>query len=529
METNLQEIIKKARQRAIEDPIYFMERVWRDNKGRRVVCAPHHVTILTALERGRKAKIPVLVLAPMGSGKTEIGLAFAQRLMAIDPIRRLGIVGDMDDHAGQRVRVLRRYIQENEDHRRLFPEVQVSDNRTSTLKVFSTTANKYAKDESVEGSGVKSSGTGSRKDDIFFDDCVTEANAILNPADRTRVISGFRGTWLTRLEPDTGWWYYIGTVYAADDLTHVLLENPEIAVVKIGVSEDFDCYEVEERWPGEETKTYTLPLWEGKWDAEAYRKKYVELVSGGEGTKWYSGYRNMVIDPSTANFRKAWFQRTVLVPDWMKYRIRVLYADPASSQDKKADWYAGVVLGWDAQKKAAVVLHKWKVREGLTARVNRYLDIWEHYRPIDDGVEGKHELSFREAIKREAADRGIGAKVRGINHGPDSEKIARISALAPLLENGKILLDGASHPEFWDEAALFPRAKHDDLLDALEGAWQLVRKIIWRRNAFSGNFDPDAQAQAQAKAGTSPRYKVPPLEGGYRSANRNARNLLWGE
>lgn len=529
MAVDLARVIAETRERALADPIYHFEKIWRDNKGRRVKCAEHHKVILRSLERGRLARIPVLVLAPMGCGKTEIGLGFSLRLMDIEPTTRLGIVGDMDDHAGQRVRVLKRYMEENEDHQRLFPDVSVSENRTSTLKVFSTTANKYAKDESVEGAGVKSSGTGSRKDKIFFDDCVTEANAILNPADRPRVISGFRGTWLTRLEPDTGWWYYIGTVYAADDLTHVLMENPDIAVITMAVSEEFDCYEVTERWPGGETREYTLPLWEGKWDETAYRKKYVELVSGGEGSKWYSGYRNIVIDPNTAPFKREWFSRTVLVPDWMKYKVRVMYADPASSQDKKADFYAGVVLGWDPQKKAAVVIHKWKVREPLTARIKRYLDVWEHFRPVDDGVEGKHELSFREALKREAADRGLSARCRAINHGPDSEKIARIGALSPLIEASKILFDGAVHPEFWDEAALFPRAKHDDLLDALEGAWQLLRKIIWRNLKIPRTFNPDAQAETEARTGRSPAYKVPPLKGKYHSHNRNARNLLWGE
>jgi predicted phage terminase large subunit-like protein len=388
----------------------------------------------------------------------------------------------------------------------------------------------YAKDESVSGAGVTSSGTGSRRDCIFFDDCVTEANAIINPADQLRVKAGFSGTWLTRVEPDTGWWFYIGTKYTATDLTHDLMGNPAYARLMIAVSADFDGYDCEEWWPGdEEPRKFTLPLWEGKWDEAAYRARYHQLVGNGESTKWYAGYRNMVVDPELATFRRHWFKRTVLDPEWARFKVITMYADPASSQEKTADYYAGVVLGWDPSRKSAVVLHKWKVREPLTARVDRYLEVWDHFRPVADGVEGKHELSFREAIQREAMERGLSCKVTKVNHGPDSEKIARIAALSPLIEVGRISFDGATHPEFWDEAELFPRARNDDLLDALEGAWHLMRRIIFRNRRVPRTFDVDKQFQNLARKGREPRYRVPPRKGDtYATREREARDLLWG-
>jgi predicted phage terminase large subunit-like protein len=510
---------------AREDVKAFAEMVWKTNRGERIVLAAHHRKELEFLARAYHQNIPCLVLAPMGSGKSELGMAFLLWLINRDPRGRFGIVCDKDEHAGQRVTAIRRYIQHDDDQRRLFPEVKVGGGREN-VQQFRLTANTFAKDESVSGAGVTSSGTGSRRDVIFFDDICTERNTILNPAERSRVSAGFTGTWLSRIEPKTGWWFYIGTVYASDDVTHAVMSMPHAAVLKIGVSEDFKEYDVMERWPDEEPQEYNLPLWEGKWDEEAYRHKYITFVKAGESTKWFSGYRNMVIDPDAASFKKPWFKRTVLEPEYRLWPV-VLYVDPASSQDKKADFYAGVVLGWDRKRKAAVVLHKWKVREGLKERIDRYLDAYEAWVPQDDGVEGRHELSFRQALKIAARDRGSRAKIRAIDHGPDSDKEGRIQTLAPLLERGSILFDGAVHPEFWDEAETFPRAKNDDLLDALEGAYSMLHRLVWRRKG-ARNFNPNEQRDRPATPTANKNIRrVPKPSDGYVTRERNARDLLW--
>lgn len=527
-----------AKQKAacIKDPHVWAESIWKDNKGRRIKNGEIHKRIYRALEKARLARTPILILAPMGVGKTEIGMAFLTRILDLEPQFRVGVVGDMTPHSAQRVTAMARYIEYDPDHNRLFPDVKIGRGKW-TAETFRLEANTYAKDESCEGAGVMASGTGSRKDVIFFDDCVTEKNAILQPADKVRVKHGFKGTWLSRLEPDTGWWFYIGTLYAADDLSHDLLENKHFAHLRFSVNETFDGYDLEEYWPGEDgeegTTTHsTCELFAPKWDKQAYLDKYHAMISGGEATKWYTGYRNMVIDPSTAAFQKSpGFMRTIPHPEWERWRHIVMYADPASSQDEKADYYAGVVLGWDPKRKGAVVLHKWKVREPLGDRVKRYLDVWQAFTPITDGVEGKHELSFREELRRTAAELGIPIQARAINHGPDAEKIARISSIAPLVETGKILFDGVTHPEFWDEAQLFPRGKNDDLLDALEGAWVLMRKRLWRNRQVPGTFDPDAPFDGDDPRARLAKYRIPLREPSdpYNTgrSNKSPRDLLW--
>ena len=523
-------LITKTRRRAEKDPRYFGERIWKDNRGKRIRCSHVHKLILRSLEKARKAQIPILIAAPRGVGKSELGMAYLLRLIAKSPKDRYSIVGDMTENAAVRVSAIKRYIETDPDFKRLFPEIEIGNqNKTDRFRLSAAT---HAKDSTLQSGGIISSGVGNRSDVIFFDDVVTEKNAILQPADIPRVKKGFKGTWLPIIEPDTGWWFYICTFYAADDLSHDLMETPTVAHLHISVSEDFDCYDVREYWPEEgPERTYTIPLWEEKWSEKAYRDRYHVLVSGGDATKWFTGYRNMVIDPDTATFQKSpGFMRTVPTPEWDRWRHIVMYADPASSQEATADYYAGVVLGWDPKRRSAVVLHKWKVREPLAERVNRYLSVWQHYTPHSDGVEGKHELSFREELRRTAAENGIPIQARPVNHGPDAEKVGRISSIAPLLETGKIVFDSAVHPEFWDEAQLFPRGKNDDLLDALEGAWHLLRKRLWRNRRVPGTFDPDAGMRRESEKKRARVYKTPirDVTEPYRaSRERKARDLLW--
>lgn len=524
------ELIEATREKCRADPRYFAERVWKDNKGVRIRCSHVHKLILKTLERARKAKIPVLIAAPRGVGKSELGMAYLLRLITEDPKGRYSIVGDMQDNAAVRVSTVKRYIESDEDFNRLYPDIEVGNqNKTDRFRLKQAT---HAKDSTLQAGGVMSSGVGNRSDIIFFDDVVTEKNAVLQPADIERVKKGFKGTWLPIIEPDTGWWFYICTFYAASDLSHDLMETPTVAHLHISVSEDFDCYDVREYWPDEgPEQTYTIPLWPEKWSEKAYRDRYHVLVSGGDATKWFTGYRNMVIDPDSAAFQKTpGFVRTVPTPEFDRWQHIVMYADPASSQDAAADYYAGVVLGWDPRRKGAVVLHKWKVREPLGERVKRYLDVWQHFQPHADGVEGKHELSFREELRRTAAELGIPIQARAVNHGPDAEKVGRIAAIAPAIEVGKILFDSALHPEFWDEAQLFPRGKNDDLLDALEGAWHLLKKRLWRNRQVPATFDPDAGLRSQADRSRLRTYKIPPkpLNEPFKSSrDRNARDLLW--
>jgi Terminase RNaseH-like domain len=61
---------------------------------------------------------------------------------------------------------------------------------------------------------------------------------------------------------------------------------------------------------------------------------------------------------------------------------------------------------------------------------------------------------------------------------PLGDKVARASAVTPLVESGRVYLPEAAPwlPDFMDEANGFPAASHDDLIDALSQALTYLRR-----------------------------------------------------
>jgi predicted phage terminase large subunit-like protein len=516
------------RQAALQSFKTFMALIWKDRKGRRVKNFPVHDAMGVFLMECERRGIPAGVLAPMGLGKSEQGMAYCLWKITRDPRLRTGIVCDKDDHASKRVVHIRRYIETDKDYRRLFPEIKVAKTPRNWL-VFRLTDNTTAKDESVEGAGVMSSGTGTRKEFIFFDDCVTAKNAITEPAQRPRVIGQYEQGWIGRITEDSeqpGWHYFIATLYHSADLWHRCMEKrdgagrPVYAILKIGVADDFSCYDVEETWP-DSTRKYTLPLCPGFWDAEAYQRKHDQLVFEGDASAWYTGYRNMVIDPEQAAFKKPDFFVPTQERPRSDYPLVVMYADPASSDAVEADNFAGWVCGWDAFRQAMVVLDGWySRRDDLTKRVDQFLDMWEKWKPNVAAIEGQHEVSFGQRIEERAVEKGLTFRLRKMNHHRKKEE--RIAGMGPLFARRKILVDGNRFPWLWKEAALFPKAKHDDALDALEGAWDVIRRWLRLRGQTAVSFDPEAQYAVEGRSSlldTQSPYRVPPLGPGDRPSS----------
>lgn len=505
---------ERVREAALAEHIAFMEAIWKDSSGNPIQPGEIHRVIWDFLDRAAAKGIPALVLAPRGVGKTETLLGFTLRRLSQRPHLRYQIVSDNDEHAQDRVGAIKHYIQKDKDFRWLFPEVALDRTKRgrSTLSKFRLTANKYSKDPSLEAAGVFSSGTGSRADEQGYDDLCTEKNTLLEPGSRDRVKRTFFKTWLNILVPG-GWWFYIGTLYHEDDLTHAILNNKAVAHLKIGLSEDFTCYDAEEFWPGDEVaKEYTIPLWEPYWSEARYRERYEQMMALGEASAFLASFRNILVDPETAAFRPEWFNLPPEVREQVykgetqvtkRYKYRVLYADPATSKKKEACFYAGVVLGWDEDIERAVVLHAWRVREGLSQRVDRFLDAVDEYEPQIIAVEGQHDESFAERIEERAVERAMSIKLRRHTHGQD-DKVARISGIGPLIEKHRLLVNTERWPFFIKEATVFPNGKMD-ALDALEGAWHFLKKTLKSLGYVPKYLHVRGQAE-RARLGP-PRYR----------------------
>lgn len=177
---------------------------------------------------------------------------------------RIFIVSNTDDNAMSRVSSISRYILEDKDYHKLYPNVKPAKQGDWTKHKLIIERESLSKDGSVEAWGVTTSGTGSRCDILIFDDPVDLRNAILNPALRDQVKDSIKNVWLSRLSPE-GLAIYIATVWHQDDATSEMLVNPEWKFLVMKISEDFESIECDSAFKGK----FNIPLWNSYWSKAA--------------------------------------------------------------------------------------------------------------------------------------------------------------------------------------------------------------------------------------------------------------------
>lgn len=478
-------MIEATRAKALATHGDFVEAVWKDKKGRPVVPSAIHRLIYRFLDEAYARKVKALVVAPRGIGKTDILTGYAARLIAKNPKACGAYCCDKIEAAVDRVALVKRYIEQDEDYRTLFPKVRLerAGRGRRSMGKFRITENKTAKDATLEARGITAAIAGGRKDWLLIDDICNEKTSVQQPKDRERIVSCLHSDLLPILEPDDSWAAYIATIYHKSDATGRLLDSNEWATLVIGVSDDFTYYDVQETWPGDPTIESTCPLWvEHGFTESKYRSIWRECVKAGRPEKYTALYKSKLVDRDTAIFKYEWpgFQLKYDRHDPSYYPIRVLYADPASSTKKSADWYAGVVVGWDPALRAAVVLDAWRKREALTPRATTYLWHVGEWRPTRCRIETRSDLPER--IREIALEGDIPLRLEPVSHNQNDDKVERVSVLGMLIESGRLLVDIERWPFFWQEAELFPRGDHDDALDALEGAYEPIGTWLLSRH-----------------------------------------------
>ena len=242
---------ERERRAAREDVNKCIERVLKDESGRRMKQAAIHRQWHAHIAYCRAIGKRPLIIAPWGHGKT-VQLVVGRTLFELgqDRNQRIGIVCNADSNARKRVTAIKDYIARDADFRWVFPEV-VPDRKAGWGKEeFFVERDPGARsiDPSVFSAGVFSTGIGGRVDGLVFDDPVDLRNAITMPKLRGTVIEIIKNVWMSRLEPH-GWMLYVATVWHPDDCTHHLLRDPEVrgkycALIQ-RVSDDYseiECY-----------------------------------------------------------------------------------------------------------------------------------------------------------------------------------------------------------------------------------------------------------------------------------------------
>lgn len=136
--------------------------------------------------------------------------------------------------------------------RKLTSQESKEEKRPNSATMLNVKRDFRSPEATVEAWGILSSGTGTRCDELLCDDVVSESNAILNPAQRPKVIAKFTGDWMATVPAD-GRISYIGTPWHKDDLLGYLKRRAGWRHFRYHHGKPGDPYHsiFPERWPRE--------------------------------------------------------------------------------------------------------------------------------------------------------------------------------------------------------------------------------------------------------------------------------------
>lgn len=174
-------------------------------------------------------------------------------------------------------------------------------------------------------------------------------------------------------------------------------------------------------------------------------------------------YQNEILPEGMQTFRKDWIRYYKALPD---YKLTFAFIDPAIGQSEKSDFTALAIVDVDIEGTWFLKVAR-RARLTVTQQLKLVFDVHQHFQPTIIGVEDvAYQHALIQLIDEEMRRRGVVIPVKAVKRGPDRSKQMRIRALVPRFEWGRVLLAQGLH-EFEAEYAKFPRAAHDDILDAV--------------------------------------------------------------
>lgn len=313
--------------------------------------------------------------------------------------------------------------------------------------------------------GIGGSITGRGADLLIIDDPVKTIEEALSKNQRDKVWEWFRAVAYTRLEPNAHI-ILIMTRWHEDDLAGRILERDSANWNIINFPAIAGQNDLLGRSEGE-------ALWPARFPTES-----LERIKTVVGSSIFSALYQQNPTPLEGEiFKAVWFDNKIRSETPSMTRV-VMYCDLAASEKETADYTAIAVLGIDAESNIWI-LDVRRERLNWSAVKNMILSEAEMFDPIVIGVES---VGIQAALVNDVASfinnyRVVGCSVK-------KDKVARALPFVSKCEAGKVFIrKGRFNNVLIDELIMFPRGSHDDQVDAISGAYEILmsesRVRIW--------------------------------------------------
>ena len=222
-----------------------------------------------------------------------------------------------------------------------------------------------------------------------------------------------------------------------------------------------------------------IALWEAWQPIEKLLQKKAELESIGRSSVFYREYMCQIVGDEDQLFKDAYIQyhnyelkidkddKHYLMDGDSEIPVNVFMGvDPASSVRKTADYSVIMPVAVD-ENNNRYILQYYRQRATPMQLAESIIEYFKLFKPVKVRVEsvGYQEM-LREYLRQRCDEEKIFISGLEIKENPRTSKSSRLETMQPYFAQKKMFML-KSLVEMRDELLLYPRGKHDDLLDGL--------------------------------------------------------------
>lgn len=442
------------------------------------VCNWHHDIIFSYLERVVSGDIKRLMLfEPPRHGKTEqVSRRLPAYTLGRDPDTPIIATSYSDSLAADNNRDVQRII-DSDDYRRIFPATRLWDKNVRTMargtwlrnsEVFEVVGRRGVYRSAGIGGGI----TGKGFKLGIVDDPIKNWEEAYSETIREKHWNWFQSTFMTRIENDSAIvltltrWHHddlagrIAELMSKDPLAdqYIILTFPAV---------------LEQTKPYDQRKIGEI-LWPGKLD-----EKRCNRIKAGSSRVWRSLFQQDPSEASGTHFKKEWWKYYTVLPK--VFDTILISADMSFS---KGDDNSFVVFQvWGRVKDRLYLIHQFRKQMGFVETLKEFRKVLNQYPKADRRlVENKANGPGIIDVLKDKFD------IEEVN--PEGSKTSRAISVSHLAEEGHVYLPDPSicppgldgeKPwvlDFVDEHAKFPKAGHDDQVDAMSQALSELEKEL---------------------------------------------------
>ena len=428
----------------------------------------------------------VAICAPRGHSKsTTITITYALAAVLFRQRRYVLIVADTESQATLFLGQIKQILSDSTEIHQLFGiqtdekgAVFEKDTETDVILKFTDTSSFRIVAKGAEQKLRGMLWNGQRPDLILIDDLMNE-ELVANKDRRDKLRRWVYGS-LIPCRSERGIIRFVGTPMNLDDPLESLMpkENAKDTVV-----EDLKIWSKRKlgMWRSVKYRAhnpdYSALLWPDRKSKQYFEELRQDFAEQGIPEVYACEYLCNPVDDSIRYFRKNDFL-PITEEDRKKNKVYYITADLAISEKERADYTAIVVGGLDSNGQLHIVNC---IRERLSGDeiVATLMSLQKIYDPVAVGIEDTQvSKAIGPYLYRAMSETGVYMNILMLKpHRQD--KIQRARSIQARMRAGMVKFDKTA--DWWltfeDECMTFPRAKHDDTVDALAYQGILIDKM----------------------------------------------------